>query len=45
MIKFLFFDYQEVERVRGFTRRMSLPAKHPGNPLLVSDPAGEGAAP
>ena len=45
MIKFLFFDYQEVERVRGFTRRLNRPAKHPGNPLLVSDPAGEGDAP
>ena len=45
MIKFLFFDYQEVERVRGFTRRLNQPTKHPANPLLVSDPAGEGDAP
>ena len=45
MIKFLFFDYQEIERVRGFTRRLNSPTKHPGNPLLVSEPAGEGDAP
>lgn len=45
MIKFLFFDYQEIEHARGFTRQLEQPARHPGNPLLVSDPAGEGDAP
>ena len=35
VIKFLFFDYQEVERTRGFTRRLHQPVKHEGNPLLL----------
>ena len=37
MIKWLFFDYQELESVRGFSRRMHQPQKHPGNPLFVAD--------
>jgi hypothetical protein len=37
MIKWLFFDYQELEVVRGFTRRLNPPQKHPGNPFFVAD--------
>ncbi|MFA6108861.1 MAG: hypothetical protein WDA75_08830 [Candidatus Latescibacterota bacterium] len=37
MQKVLFFDYRELEVVRGFTRRLQHPAKCRANPLLVAD--------
>ncbi|MBM4046318.1 MAG: hypothetical protein FJ279_14500, partial [Planctomycetes bacterium] len=37
MIKLLFFDYREVETLRGFTRKLERPVKHPGSPLFVAD--------
>jgi hypothetical protein len=45
VIKFLFFDLQEVERARGLTRRAHRARKHASNPLLTADPPGEGDAP
>ncbi|MDH7570284.1 MAG: hypothetical protein QHJ73_11955 [Armatimonadota bacterium] len=37
MVKFLFFDYRELETVDGFTRALQRPAKHPDNPLFVAN--------
>jgi hypothetical protein len=37
MIKFLFFDYRELETVEGFARELQQPTKHEGNPLFVAD--------
>lgn len=37
MRKFLFFDYQQMESVEGFTRQLNPPKKHAANPLLVAD--------
>lgn len=37
MIKFLFFDYQEIEQISGFERILTPPEKHPDNPLMRSD--------
>ena len=37
MIKFLFFDYQELEKVQGYTRQLEQPRKCPDNPLLISN--------
>lgn len=37
MIKFLFFDLQEVECARGFTRRLNRPTKHGQNPIFLPD--------
>lgn len=36
MIKFLFFDYRETERLANFRRELQQPAKQPG-PLFVAD--------
>jgi len=37
MIKFLFFDYREIENISGFARQLERPVKHPSNPLFVAD--------
>ena len=37
MIKILFFDYRELERVNGFTRQLERPEKYSGNPLFYAD--------
>jgi len=37
MVKFLFFDYRELEYARGFTRELEQPRKHPANPLFLAD--------
>ena len=37
MIKFLFFDYRELEIATGFTREPQQPVKDPGNPIFVPD--------
>lgn len=37
MQKVLFFDYRELDAVRGFTRRLQHPTKHRGNPQFVAD--------
>ena len=37
MIKFLFFDFQEIERVSGCERVFTTPQKHPANPLMAPD--------
>lgn len=37
MRKFLFLDYQEIESLHGFTRELTPPAKHPGNPVMLAD--------
>jgi len=37
MVKFLFFDYSEIESIEGFRRVLQQPAKHPANPLFVAD--------
>ncbi|MFO7535298.1 MAG: hypothetical protein R6X19_06400 [Kiritimatiellia bacterium] len=39
MIKFLFFDYRQLESVRGFERRLELPKKYSITPLLDSQQA------
>ena len=37
MKKFMFFDYQQLESVSGFVRRLEPPQKHAANPLLLAD--------
>jgi len=37
MQKLMFFDYRELEVVRGFARRLQQPTKWAGNPLFVAD--------
>ncbi len=37
MIKFLFFDYRDVEMIEGFVRKFEPPKKRTGDPLLISD--------
>lgn len=37
MIKFLFFDWRETETVKGFTRQIEQPVKHPANPFFIAD--------
>lgn len=36
-VKILFFDYREVETIRGFTRELKSPEKHTKNPLFIAD--------
>jgi len=36
MIKFLFFDYRQIETIEGFVRKLARPRKHPASPLLES---------
>jgi hypothetical protein len=40
-VKFLFFDFRDIETVEGFIRKLEPPRKHVSNPLLVSDLASE----
>ena len=37
MQKLLFLDLQEVETLRGFTRQLTPPPKHPDNPIMLAD--------
>lgn len=37
MRKFLFLDSQELEWLRGFTRELTPPVKHAGNPVMLAD--------
>lgn len=37
MVKFLFFDYREVEHIRGFERALEQPEKCPQNPLFLAE--------
>jgi hypothetical protein len=37
MIKILFFDYRELEKVNGFTKQLERPEKYSGNPLFCPD--------
>lgn len=37
MIKFLFFDYTEIEAISGFRRVLQQPEKSPANPLFIAD--------
>src|SRR4051794_28653776 len=41
-VKFLFFDNSELQTCDGLIRRLEVPRKHAGNPLLVSDHPVEG---
>ncbi len=41
MIKLMFLDYRDLETVKGFARQAHIPAKHKGDPLLISDLASE----
>lgn len=36
MIKFLFFDYRQIETIQGFERRLEPPKKHSATPLMTS---------
>jgi len=36
-LKILFFDYRDVETIKGFTRELNQPEKHKGNPLFIAD--------
>ena len=37
MKKLLFFDYRELEHLKGFTRAVESPVKHPDAPLMTPD--------
>lgn len=37
MIKLLFFDYSEIETIKGFKRLLQQPKKSPQNPLFMAD--------
>lgn len=37
MLKFLFFDYRELDLLEGFTRELEQPVKYPANPLFIAD--------
>jgi len=37
MQKLLFFDFREIDALRGFARELEKPRKHRANPLLIAD--------
>ena len=37
MLKFLFFDYAEIETISRFRRELQKPKKHAANPLFIAD--------
>jgi hypothetical protein len=36
-VKILFFDFREIEIIKGFTRELGKPVKHEKNPLFIAD--------